>query len=85
MSPSGSAVRAEIILVSKCYCLSDSGSQFTSFTTERVGVIERKAVLFTVWPSLGSQCKHLDDTSLWVTKGRYQTALIDAAQTGCNV
>ena len=34
-APSGSAVGGEIILVSKCYCLSDSGSQFTSFTTER--------------------------------------------------
>lgn len=34
-APSGFAVGGEIILVSKCYCLYDSGSQFTSFTTER--------------------------------------------------
>jgi len=38
----GSAVGAQIVLVSKCLGPSDRGSQSTSSTMERVGVMERR-------------------------------------------
>lgn len=57
MQPSVPAVGAEIILVSKCYCLYDSGSHFPPFTMERGGVTERDAGL-TVQTSVTLQILH---------------------------